>query len=140
MTSKYCRAYVDGKILYDTIEVGWNERTPNFIAAKFRVKVGQRPMTIFVIDRRLALEVFAWKKAADQLELNPHVNVSVIASIFPSGEGGLLFADEIVWGTPHRELRVLAERLCESMISGKFKDYNDLGIIKIHTRKEDQEM
>lgn len=133
MYAKYCMASIHGAILHETIEVGWNENVPDFIASKFKMRTGSqsRPLTIYVADRRIALEVYAWKKAVANLSIdNPRITLSVSASILAKGEGALLFANEIAWGTPFRELRVLAEKLHDSMVSGEFKDYKDLDTLR----------
>ncbi|WKZ38288.1 MAG: hypothetical protein QY332_10140 [Anaerolineales bacterium] len=102
---------------------------PDFVASKFKMKTGpqSQPLTIYVADRRIALEVYAWKKAIAFLDMeNPRITVSVSASILARGEAALLFVNEIAWGTPFRDVRVLAEKLHDSMVSGEFKDYKDL--------------
>jgi hypothetical protein len=133
MYAKYCLASIHGAILHDTIEVGWNENMPEFVASKFKIRTGSQsqPLTIYVADRRLALEVYAWKKAIANLDIDsPRITLSVSASILARGEAALLFANEIAWGTPFRELRILAEKLHDSMVSGEFKDYKDLETIQ----------
>ncbi len=85
---------------------------------KFQVVSGNQPHPVFVLEVKLAVEVYAWYETMRKHNLE-RVYVAVSASIVSNGEASILVANHLDFHTSNPEARTEVEKCTKIMLSGK---------------------
>jgi hypothetical protein len=115
--SAYNKATVSGFIPAESILAGWlpDKRTP---IVSFEVVSGRLPYSVYIVDARLGMEMYAWKLGMNSLGMT-RVHVVVEASLVSSGARATLVMQEADYHTSNPDLRLEVERCFSQMLAGR---------------------
>jgi len=85
---------------------------------KFQVVSGNQPHPVFVLEVKLAVEIYAWYEAMRRHQTEK-LYVAISASIVSNDTASIMIANFIDFHTSNPEIRVEADKRREQMLAGK---------------------
>lgn len=85
---------------------------------RFQVVSGNQPHPVFVLEVKLAVEVYAWYVTMQKHGLEK-MYVAITASIVSSSETSVMVANNIDFHTSHPEVRLEVEKCKMDMLAGR---------------------
>jgi hypothetical protein len=85
---------------------------------RFQVVSGNQPHPVFVLDVKLAVEVYAWYVTMQTHKLDK-VYAAVTASIISNDNTSVMVANGMDFHTSHPDVRVEVEKCWQEMLAGR---------------------
>ena len=113
----YNTTSMSGFVRVNSIQTGrlYDTQLP---VVKFQVVSGNQPHPVFVLEVKLAVEIYAWYEAMRRHQTEK-LYVAISASIVSNDTASIMVANFIDFHASNPELRVEAERCREQMLAGK---------------------
>jgi hypothetical protein len=117
MKNPYNTTSISGFVHADSIQAGLmsDNRTP---VVRIQVVSGDQPHPVFILNRSLAVEFYAWYLCMSQCHTKK-VYIASAASIYSNGTAMVLVANDVDFNTSNEKLRVEVGRCSQKMRTGR---------------------